>query len=456
MKKLYALFVLILLVVGTVSGQERLHNKERSMSRGDVTDDLEELIGKPIHVLYINKQTFDGYNISKSYVANYRIYNVNDTAKIQFAKKHLSKERVDAACTIVKVWKNNIGKKHKETVGLLLKNKNAQYYAIEIPLWIGNPTQYGSAITKWEYLGNPLIEYIDLEPYNSIMESYKDSIVYRMAYYGTFVDKVPQESKFEGAFYDQGWKRMILRFNKDSKSYEVRCGHSDSDYNNYYKISQFKNDFLLTSDLIKRSLEQYNLNFVDSISRMLSNKVWYIFSTPSKCYFYKEKQLRSVDKGDYNWCGILLRNKRQSKGFQELYKYHLMFSNECDTIDFYIEPNTDVKEFLIDAVEYHKEIRDKENQRMQNEIRLRKEREIEEQKYYQKLVRLYGGENAKLIMNQQVRIGFTKKMCIESWGTPEYINSTITQYGKEEQWVYGIGCYLYFSGDKLTGIQNVE
>ena len=63
-------------------------------------------------------------------------------------------------------------------------------------------------------------------------------------------------------------------------------------------------------------------------------------------------------------------------------------------------------------------------------------------------------KNANLILNGEVRIGFTKAMCKEAWGEPSYINNTISSYGTWEQWVYGLGSYLYFNGNKLVVIQN--
>lgn len=80
----------------------------------------------------------------------------------------------------------------------------------------------------------------------------------------------------------------------------------------------------------------------------------------------------------------------------------------------------------------------------------------EEQQYSAELIRKYGKRNAKLIEDGEVRIGFTKEMCIESWGEPYSKNITQTRYGKREQWVYGIGSYLYFQGNKLIGIQDTE
>ncbi len=71
------------------------------------------------------------------------------------------------------------------------------------------------------------------------------------------------------------------------------------------------------------------------------------------------------------------------------------------------------------------------------------------------LTKKYGASNAALIMNGQVKIGFTKQMCKEAWGEPDDINTTTNNYGSNEQWVYSLGnSYLYFENGRLTSIQN--
>lgn len=69
------------------------------------------------------------------------------------------------------------------------------------------------------------------------------------------------------------------------------------------------------------------------------------------------------------------------------------------------------------------------------------------------MIRKYGARNGKLIAQNRVAIGFSKQMCIDSWGKPKYKHTTTTRYGVREQWVYS-GGYLYFDNEKLTAIQN--
>lgn len=55
-------------------------------------------------------------------------------------------------------------------------------------------------------------------------------------------------------------------------------------------------------------------------------------------------------------------------------------------------------------------------------------------------------------------IGMTPAQVVNetNWGKPKSINSTTTATGTTEQWVYGIGTYLYFTNNRLTSIQQAR
>jgi hypothetical protein len=59
-----------------------------------------------------------------------------------------------------------------------------------------------------------------------------------------------------------------------------------------------------------------------------------------------------------------------------------------------------------------------------------------------------------LIQNRKVKIGMTERECELSWGKPENINTTVSDSGRQQQWVYSTTSYLYFDNGKLTSIQN--
>lgn len=82
-------------------------------------------------------------------------------------------------------------------------------------------------------------------------------------------------------------------------------------------------------------------------------------------------------------------------------------------------------------------------------------------KRFESLVLKYGKENAKLIIEKKVRIGWSARMCEESWGIPDDINTTTGIWGIHEQWIYeySYGSYynmkcLYFKNGILKVIQD--
>ena len=93
-------------------------------------------------------------------------------------------------------------------------------------------------------------------------------------------------------------------------------------------------------------------------------------------------------------------------------------------------------------------------QQKEKEEKEEKIREEEDRQHRSYLVNKYGKKNAEIILNGEVRIGFTKEMCREAWGEPSDINRTITRNRITEQWVYGYKNYLYFEGNRLAAIQN--
>ncbi|HHW37446.1 MAG TPA: hypothetical protein GXX18_09450 [Bacillales bacterium] len=59
------------------------------------------------------------------------------------------------------------------------------------------------------------------------------------------------------------------------------------------------------------------------------------------------------------------------------------------------------------------------------------------------------------IKSQGVKIGMTKEEVLNSsWGKPQDINRTTTQFGTSEQWVYPGYRFIYFDDDIVTAIQD--
>ena len=70
------------------------------------------------------------------------------------------------------------------------------------------------------------------------------------------------------------------------------------------------------------------------------------------------------------------------------------------------------------------------------------------------IIKSYGEEYGNMILQKKVKIGMTKEMCSESWGTPSDINTTTLNGQTSEQWVYENDSYLYFDNGILTAVQN--
>lgn len=60
----------------------------------------------------------------------------------------------------------------------------------------------------------------------------------------------------------------------------------------------------------------------------------------------------------------------------------------------------------------------------------------------------------KSIENREALIGMTPEQAVFAWGRPENINRSTGRWGVHEQWVYGMGCYLYFENGRLDALDN--
>ncbi|MFS4484402.1 hypothetical protein ACKGJY_15415 [Hyunsoonleella sp. 2307UL5-6] len=109
-------------------------------------------------------------------------------------------------------------------------------------------------------------------------------------------------------------------------------------------------------------------------------------------------------------------------------------------------------------IRLEKERLQKNEEKLKQKEEDRKIREAEwaenDRKFRQKCISEFGAKYGNYIADGKVVIGMTEKMCRIAWGNPIDINTTTTNYGKSEQWVYSLKHYLYFDNGKLTAIQN--
>lgn len=105
----------------------------------------------------------------------------------------------------------------------------------------------------------------------------------------------------------------------------------------------------------------------------------------------------------------------------------------------------------------NQEVKIKKAQKKQaivNQTKIKLENEKKRIQRKEDIINKYGLENGQAILNHKVKIGWTKAMCIASWGKPYDINRTTNAYGTEEQYVYSLKKYLYFENGILTAIQD--
>lgn len=63
-------------------------------------------------------------------------------------------------------------------------------------------------------------------------------------------------------------------------------------------------------------------------------------------------------------------------------------------------------------------------------------------------------ETCKLIAQGKIQIGMATDQVRAAWGRPKSINSTVYSFGTHEQWVYGVGQYVYFENGVMTSLQQ--
>lgn len=78
----------------------------------------------------------------------------------------------------------------------------------------------------------------------------------------------------------------------------------------------------------------------------------------------------------------------------------------------------------------------------------------DEAAYEERMILKYGGPAAVAIMEGKVYLGMKRGALIESWGKPDKINTSVGQWGRHEQFVYGLGQYVYVKNGKVTSWQQ--
>lgn len=97
-----------------------------------------------------------------------------------------------------------------------------------------------------------------------------------------------------------------------------------------------------------------------------------------------------------------------------------------------------------------RKLKDEEREAVRQKEELRRKEAAKER--MKNLTTRFGQKNAALIAEGKVAVGMTKEMCSEAWGKP----SSITAGSGQEIWIYGYTSSLYFFGNKLVQIMNLQ
>jgi hypothetical protein len=104
------------------------------------------------------------------------------------------------------------------------------------------------------------------------------------------------------------------------------------------------------------------------------------------------------------------------------------------------------------------EVEREARERQREADRLRREANERARQAHLASIRAKGwpGDIEQLVLSGRIRIGMTTEQVRAAWGEPKSVHETLTRFGSFQQWVYGLGQYLYFDNGQLTAIQQTR
>ena len=226
----------------------------------------------------------------------------------------------------------------------------------------------------------------------------------------------------------------------------------------YFYPSEFEKEYLSVDSLIEKGKSRPTYQFYEKIREAYTGRRVHIKSLNMwRSDFFRlsdKKEISILSEGYYtikDFRQICYQPDSQHKPY---YYPYVIIANE-EGVEY--AANLSEKNFkaaVMDAQEYDRRENLRIEKAMKAEEKRQKEEAEEERKEYNRLIRLYGAANAKLIRDNRIKLGFTKSMVEESWGYP-YDTTTITNaMGTIECWIYGMGSYVYFTHGKVVQIIN--
>ncbi|WP_291593068.1 hypothetical protein [Bacteroides sp.] len=261
----------------------------------------------------------------------------------------------------------------------------------------------------------PRFEYSALVRKNWNMRYLPDSIIYKFT-----IGKGQHGSDYEsvvGKYY------YVNRLIEDPKNGSKKSG-SNYSYELIMKDTPYDTVYYDFSSYVKFFGTFINTGYIEKLKQKYVGKELIINEDDSGLEKIGTGKYEKIPKGTHLKCTDI--------SIEDGNQYHILLLLHHDKYgDFYADLTLGVEMERLDTPEMYK-------------VRLQKETA---------LARKYGKVNADLIIRNQVRTGWSKAMCRESWGAPKSVNVMSGAGGTTEQWVYSSSCYLYFKNGILTTIQ---
>ncbi|MEZ4876379.1 MAG: hypothetical protein R2805_02335 [Flavobacterium sp.] len=209
--------------------------------------------------------------------------------------------------------------------------------------------------------------------------------------------------------------------------------------------------YLTERSLKKKSDNEIETLFNDLNRRAKANNVFFDLANYKNEYlYYKKQEERKAQSEAQKISNKLLEQKK----FDSIIDSKVREQEIRDSLEY-------AKQKIINdaiAKERQKQVAKTQTLAIKNEAKRKADRKLENTKKdnerRKSIIEKYGVVNGEAILKHIVKIGWTKEMCIASWGKPKDINRTTNRYIVFEQYVYSLKKYLYFENGILTSIQD--
>ena len=356
-----------------------------------------------------------------------KIYNINSLKKHKFTKNNLYKGDILGKTAFVNdVYVINPNNKKKKAI-LMVLNIDTDAIIVYMPLYLKTEAYIGGFRVDVEVNPEEInLCYHDCDKINQLQNRMQNKCFYlkgRNELY-TFDDINIENDLLSIQYYDNTFKKHKYHIRANNTANQATYGDFDT----------FTSSIVFADDLITQCKQKHDSVQIQVLIDSFLNKEIYLQSGSNRGFYICEN-IGIENIGTHEPC----------------YDYVLTLRQEENIIKLPIQ--NDMSHIVL-ADAYREEQRIQEEKQQKEEAEYQAMLEKEEREYKATLIKKYGKRNALLILENAVKIGFTKEMCVESWGEPYDINRTVTRNCIHEQWVYGIGRYLYFEGNILTAIQD--